>query len=211
MTSLAEIRIFQYPLAPLRRRHAPAGYLRYESFKPWLRDEFQFRCVYCLSRERWFPDGDVAFGIDHLKPQSEFPQLATDYENLVYACAQCNSFRGAGVIPSPGEIAYGQHLEIAGNGHAKPLSSEGAQLIQICRLNRSPLVEYRQRIITAHQVLVVKLERSPEVLELAARFFGYPDSLPNLKLLRPPLGNDRPDGTDSSFLEQHIRGLLKFY
>jgi hypothetical protein len=27
----------------------------YESYRPWLRDEFAFRCVYCLTRETWGP------------------------------------------------------------------------------------------------------------------------------------------------------------
>lgn len=39
------------------RRHGPRGYADLRHFKPWLRDEFQFRCVYCLIRERWHPDG----------------------------------------------------------------------------------------------------------------------------------------------------------
>jgi hypothetical protein len=36
---------FAYPIAPHVRRHVPAGYLDYRHFKPWLRDELEFRCV----------------------------------------------------------------------------------------------------------------------------------------------------------------------
>ena len=54
---------FTYPSAPIVRRHDPIGYLDYDSFRPWLRDEFRFRCVYCLRRERWEPDLGV-FEID---------------------------------------------------------------------------------------------------------------------------------------------------
>ncbi len=43
--------IFDYPEPRLERIHGPAGYSTYESFRPWLRDEFTFRCVYCLKRE----------------------------------------------------------------------------------------------------------------------------------------------------------------
>ena len=43
---------FEYPSSPHRRRHGPLGYADYASFRPWLRDEFSFRCVYCLLRER---------------------------------------------------------------------------------------------------------------------------------------------------------------
>ena len=41
--------IFDYPAPQEKRRHGPSGYRNYESYRPWLRDEFDFRCVYCLS------------------------------------------------------------------------------------------------------------------------------------------------------------------
>jgi hypothetical protein len=44
---------FVYPRAAPLRRHGPAGYAQYERYRPWLRDEFAFRCVYCLKREQW--------------------------------------------------------------------------------------------------------------------------------------------------------------
>ena len=44
---------FRYPPSALVRRHGPAGYSDYASFRPWLRDDFSFRRVYCLIRERW--------------------------------------------------------------------------------------------------------------------------------------------------------------
>src|ERR1700682_3612702 len=47
---------FAYPSEPHQRKHGPAGYTNYEEYKPWLRDEFTFRCVYCLERELWYPD-----------------------------------------------------------------------------------------------------------------------------------------------------------
>ena len=44
---------FMYPGQSHVRRHGPAGYADYKRYRPWLRDEFTFRCVYCLKRERW--------------------------------------------------------------------------------------------------------------------------------------------------------------
>ena len=44
---------FSYPAAAHVRRHGPQGYADYPSYLPWLRDEFSFRCVYCLLREQW--------------------------------------------------------------------------------------------------------------------------------------------------------------
>jgi 5-methylcytosine-specific restriction endonuclease McrA len=66
------------------------GYADYASYRPWLRDEFSFRCVYCLLREQW---GRVrgAYDIDHFLPVVNHVGLALDYENLVYACTTCNT------------------------------------------------------------------------------------------------------------------------
>jgi hypothetical protein len=59
---------FAYPVTAHERRHSPAGYVDYQNYKPWLRDEFTFRCVYCLERERWYPSGAAAFSVDHVVP-----------------------------------------------------------------------------------------------------------------------------------------------
>ncbi len=65
--------IFDYPEPRGQRRHGPANYAAYESYRPWLRDEFDFRCVYCLKRETW---GQVSFEfeLDHFAAQSLNPQ-----------------------------------------------------------------------------------------------------------------------------------------
>lgn len=52
---------FAYTSTPHQRRHGPSGYDSYEAYKPWLRDEFVFRCVYCLEREMWYPDRASSF------------------------------------------------------------------------------------------------------------------------------------------------------
>ena len=80
---------FNYPTKPHQRRHGPTGYGDYESYRPWLRDEFLFRCVYCLNREKWYSD-DVAFNIDHFLPVAVAPDMECDYstENLVRSIMQ---------------------------------------------------------------------------------------------------------------------------
>jgi hypothetical protein len=78
---------FRHPPQPLTRRHGPTGYADYQSYRPWLRDEFTFRCVYCLIREQW---GRVTgeFDLDHFLPQASHPDKGADY--LLYACRPCN-------------------------------------------------------------------------------------------------------------------------
>ena len=68
---------FTYPAAPHTRRHGPRGYADYESYRPWLRDEFAFRCVYCLLREAWGPPKG-AYALDHFLPVAARPDLALE-------------------------------------------------------------------------------------------------------------------------------------
>ena len=73
---------FDYPAQPHIRRHGPIGYADYASFRPWLRDEFVFRCVFCLRRESW----GQAFGEFAIVPRyllrdwltNDFPALSFD-------------------------------------------------------------------------------------------------------------------------------------
>ncbi len=64
---------FAYPAEPHQRKHAPAGYKDYRACKPWLRDEFTFRCVYCLERELWYPDRAASFSADHVESKVAAP------------------------------------------------------------------------------------------------------------------------------------------
>ena len=86
--------IFTYPATPHPRRHGPRGYTSYHSFKPWLRDEFAFRCVFFLVRERWEPQGAAAFAVEHLIRRAEAPHMLCAYDILLYACMLCETRRG---------------------------------------------------------------------------------------------------------------------
>lgn len=194
--------IFEYPAEAHRRRHGPRGYRNYESYKPWLRDDFCFRCVYCLCRERWFVDGDAAFSVDHIRPQSVAPELAAVYENLVYACCQCNSIRGTFQVPDPCEIAYGDLLTIRIDGRVIALSEQGKELADICRLNRPKLVEFRQGMLEVMEMLSKRLDEGEQI---ARYFLGFPTSMPRLGQLRPPDGNSKPDGVNGCFFARQQR------
>ena len=82
--------VFRYPDTPPPRRHQPQGYCAYQSCKPWLRDEFGFRCVYCLWRECWEANGHHGFGVEHVNPRSTSEEQVVDYDQFVYACNTCN-------------------------------------------------------------------------------------------------------------------------
>jgi hypothetical protein len=73
---------FDYPRVAHARRHGPQGYEQAITFRPWLRDEFTFRCVYCLRREQW---GIVIgeYDVEHFQPRVNRPELGLAYDNLL--------------------------------------------------------------------------------------------------------------------------------
>lgn len=117
---------FSYPTERHVRRHGPRGYLDSQHFKPWLRDEFQFHCVYCLVRERWHPDGDGGFSVEHLRPRSRSPELVADYDNLLYACCRCNAAKQdlEGVL-NPATEPLANHLLVSSTGTIVGLTEAG--------------------------------------------------------------------------------------
>jgi hypothetical protein len=199
--------IFRYPMSAHERRHGPRGYQDYRSYKPWLRDEFEFRCVYCLCRERWFPDGDANFSVDHIDPRHVAPERICDDNNLVYACCQCyaakQDVRG---ILNPCAEPVGTHLSVGLDGAIDGLTPSGIDLIRICQLDRPKLTAFRRGMLALWSTL--ETQPGPEAAALRRRFFGFPANLPQLDALRPLGGNIRSRNLASSYFERHRRGEL---
>src|SRR5436190_24295258 len=107
------INAFPYPTDSHQRRHGPTGYTSYKPYKDWLRDEFAFRCVYCLFREKWYPNGSDAFGVEHSIPKGQAPHLELVYDNLLYSCNRCNSLKTdlEGII-EPSSEPLAKHLSL---------------------------------------------------------------------------------------------------
>ena len=191
---------YDYPSRPHQRRHGPAGYSSYESYRPWLYDEFSFRCVYYLKRMAWAPT-DV-WAIDHLIPQDEDPSLSCDYDNLVLACQHCNSRKRSHRLADPCEIAYGLCLRVDSAGRITALSAEGKRLVDTIRLNHELYVKEREKIL---KVLRVARRHDLALFEL---LMGFPSNLPVLAGRKPPGGNRRPDGVSDSFFARRVKGEL---
>jgi 5-methylcytosine-specific restriction endonuclease McrA len=199
--------MFEYPQTTHQRRHGPRGYNDPRSFKPWLRDEFDFRCVYCLWRETWSADGDDSFCVEHLKPQSRYPDLIREYNNLAYACRGCNSAKQDRESPlAEDQLPLAAHLELQADGHVAAKTADGEQLIEMCLLNRPAMVNARQTL----SLLWKLLNQTPttDADELKDRLFGFPTDLPNLARLHPPDGNTKPEGLVSSHFERRRRDEL---
>lgn len=195
----AEPNPFAYPSTPHIRRHGPAGYKNYESYRDWLRDEFSFRCVFCLNREQW---GVVSgnWDIDHFVAQVLFPSGKLLYENLLYVCRRCNSIKSHRFVPNPCQIAFGQCLMVQNDGTIKALNEHGEMLIEILRLDREELTQFRQLFIDI--VRLALRNRNPYI-----RLMGYPQNLPDLSKLKPP-SNAKPESVNDSFHARRRRGEL---
>jgi HNH endonuclease len=199
--------VFSYSPSPHVRRHGPLGYEDYQAYKPWLRDEFEFRCIFCLRRERWEPDPRANFSVDHLVPQVRAPERACDYDNLVYACTACNYYKRDQLLDlAPCSDAFDLHLRVGNDGVVEALSPQGAALIDRLLLNEPERVRFRSWTLRFIQTLA---ESSvPEAAALLAEFLSYPDTLPDLHRLRPPGGNMRPEGLAGSHFARRERGEL---
>jgi hypothetical protein len=178
---------FDYPALHVRR-HAPAGYTQYAEYKPWLRDEFEFRCVYCLEREMWYPNRAAAFSVDHVIPQTTAPTRTCDYKNMVYACTRCNSAKRAVLTIDPTATAFSSHLRVRDDGTIESLTDEGQDIIDLLHLDEDPAEETRKKYLRI-ATLKSELPTNDHINQLFADAFGYPSDLPELRTKIPPKGN----------------------
>lgn len=192
---------FAYPPTPHVRRHGPYGYMDYESYRDWLRDEFSFRCVFCLRREQWSPEPGN-WDIDHLAPQHSHPQRKLDYDNLLYTCHTCNSTKRGKLVPDPCKVAFGECVEVHEDGTIEALNENGKTLIAALRLNREKATNFRRLIIDVLRSFVTHNET-----QLYIQWMCYPDNLPDLSRLKPP-GNSKPEGISDSCYARRMRGEL---
>lgn len=201
-------RPFAYPAEPHESTHAPDGYANYQEYKPWLRDDFVFRCAYCLTRERWSPSGHATFGADHLVAQAEDSSLVVSYLNLVYACNACNSAKQAEASPiDPFQSCLADHLVIHEDGSAHALTLEGQDFIDFFDLAGPDQVGIRDEKLSCLRAKK-NHPNDADIDKIYRKAFGYPDDLPDLRTKRPPQGNAKPDGLLRSYHTRRAQGTL---
>lgn len=192
---------FTYPETPHVRRHGPQGYTTLDSYRPWLRDEFSFRCVYCLSRETWGKFSGE-FAIDHFIPESRSPGLALSYDNLLYSCVTCNAVKGARAIPDPCRVLISGWATVDDTGVLNSTDRKTLHLIKILNLNSRSMVTFRKLWIEAVRLAQ---KHDPQFLRTV---LGYPANLPNLAVLQSPCSNTHPGGLDRAYALLRERGEL---
>jgi hypothetical protein len=154
-------------------------------------------------RESWLR-GKSGFQIDHCIPRAG-EGLATllDYDNLVYTCPWCNQAKAGVRVPNPADVAFGTALKVNQSGEIQAKNGLGSMLIQGLRLDHPEITQQRRMILR-----VVRLAEQKEHLAIIRTLLGCPNDLPNLRRKRPPGGNNRPVGVDSSWYEKRRRGEL---
>lgn len=195
---------YAYPISPHVRRHGPGGWKDYHRYREWLRDEFAFRCVYCLEREVW-RDMREPMHIDHFEPQAIRKELKSEYTNLIYACPACNSKKSDTILPDPCEIGLGDCLRIHEDGQieANNNNPEGQLLIDELVLDHPRTVDRRRRMIGMLRTLA-KYD-----WPMFVEWMRFPKNLPDLnsKENKPP-DNSKSEGVAQSYFERKRRDEL---
>jgi len=190
---------FDYPAQPIIRRHAPRGYERALGFRPWLRDDFTFRCVFCLLREVWVV-GDLQ--VEHFEPVALVPERSLDYSNLLYACHVCNGKKGSKVVPDPCQSLLQQDITLGQKGRLVGRTPEARALIVAIGLNAKRQCQFR--LLWSN---IIELARRFDP-ELYRKLMGYPALLPDLDRLRSAGDNANPESLETCCRTRRLRGEL---
>lgn len=195
------------------KRFAPGGYRDYTSYKPWLRDEYHFRCAYCLAREAWTlvaMPGHQEFSVDHVNPKSQYRDQVVDYNNLVYACLRCNREKGIEELPQElVDQAFASHICFEDDHTVSAITEQGVWLRDRFKLDSKPSRERRNLLRALRDR--VKVDPMSAAGATLARWFEYPQDIPDLGSLSPPIKSSS-DSLRQSAWERRERGELpRFY
>jgi uncharacterized protein (TIGR02646 family) len=161
------------------RRSSVPPQLRYQQYKPFLRDDFSYRCAYCNIHENEF-GGLRHYHVDHFRPKSRFPKLETEYQNLLYACGICNGHKGND-WPSDDPVRdgkgyldpcvddYADHFGRDGNTLIDKDSAVAAYMIVRLHLNRPQLLTMRltrREIEQRHRQALIHIRMCVQLIDL---------------------------------------------
>ena len=163
---------FSYPKSRHTRRLRPGPFNTYSDYKPFLREEFEKKCVYCRMPDT-MKDYEM-YGVDHYRPKSVFSELLTTYTNLFYCCNPCNRrkreywpTRGkvkTHFVPNPCDHEMFAHLRFAGE-KVQARTTAGAVAYDLLDLDDPKVVEYRRFILDALALYEGKRSEAVDALE----------------------------------------------
>lgn len=153
----------------------------YHSYKKYLVADFNHKCGYTDCSEMWF-GGKRTFQIDHLKPESKYPELANDYGNLVYCCSYVNRAKWDDDSPNyldPCEEDLNNHFERDDYGCIVPKTPQGEYMAKHMELGlfRYAIIwnldRLRDRIVRLQKVTAKNREVKKLLGELCMEHFNY--------------------------------------
>ena len=155
----------------LFQRSIPARtYRDYTEYRALLRQDFRYRCAYCLTHE-YFLGGEAGCCIDHHHPINgphARPDLIADYSNLYWCCRECNENK-SDIWPSPQEMEQGirfldpclpeddhdLHWHVLPDGVLTPLTQAGEYTIEHLKLWRPQLQHLRAQIYRCQEEIIL--------------------------------------------------------
>lgn len=132
--------------------HSPRSFALLKSV---VRERYHRCCAYCGQSED-FAGGQRSFAVDNFIPKSSRPDLAYDFDNVVYACHHCNVVKGSLVLPPelhPGRTRYADHLSMDESGQLISQTQIGQRLVLTFDLNASHLVSGRRFFIQIERLI----------------------------------------------------------
>lgn len=123
----------------------------YQDYREALRHDFLYSCAYCSTME--CEAAAFGFEIDHYYPQEHFPEMVTDYSNLMWSCKPCNGYKSdyfpddvardrGSVIIRPDHEDPHEHFEYKGV-RIESKTHTGEFNIRLLMLNRQALQRIR--------------------------------------------------------------------
>lgn len=98
--------------------------------------------------------------MEHYRPKTKFPELEREYQNLLYACAACNRFKGSywsdieiKRVLNPCDHAMSQHLAFS-NEIVLGRTARGTLNIDLLHLNNDESMIYRANLIEHSRLFI---------------------------------------------------------
>lgn len=186
------------------RTQAPPLYNDYKKYKPYLRTEFDYACVYCNCTE---PEqgGVKKFQADHYKPQKKFKKLINKYTNLFYCCPDCNRSKWSywpnmiqkiakKIIVNPCDFDIDQHIDKTTTTWVGT-SKEGEWTVERLRLDSELNVKIRNRRIK--RIEMIKATKDKLTIAVEALSITLKKNDPLLVSAAQLIVNDLKDELDA--------------
>jgi len=142
-----------------------------------LATDFSHRCGYCDDLD-FYAGGYTVYQVEHFAPESKFPDLKYDYDNLIYACPWCNRAKWdkwpsddpkKNIIGNIGFVdpctdEYFLHLDRNEDGSIKCLSPLGKYMYDTLHLHlkRHEVIHNIDKLKEAHDRLERNIEEDKE-------------------------------------------------